>query len=120
MNNPSASSTNTTSRAKAEGPCLNRGGGVSAIAGMKWTSTHVKKDCPICPYDPAPCLNRVPRRSTDLLQSTLEGRFFSEQTVNIVDQGPAAGQHHAAVRNVGPQFRRGMLKRNFDLRDDLV
>ena len=46
--------------------------------------------------------------------------FFGQQTVQVAQQRAAAGQHHAAVGNVGAQFGRRLLQRVLDGADDVV
>src|SRR3990167_6400781 len=46
--------------------------------------------------------------------------FLGQQAVEIAQQSAAAGQHHAALGDVGAEFRRRLLQRILDGRDDLV
>jgi hypothetical protein len=46
--------------------------------------------------------------------------FFGQQAVQVAQQGAAAGQHHAAVGNVGAQFGGSLLQRVLDGGDDVV
>src|SRR5436305_4693846 len=46
--------------------------------------------------------------------------FLHEQAVEVAQERAAAGQHHAFFGDVGAQFRRRLLERRLDRRDDLV
>ncbi len=46
--------------------------------------------------------------------------FFGQQAVEVAQQRTAAGEHHAALGDVGAEFRRGLFERVFHRRDDLV
>ena len=46
--------------------------------------------------------------------------FLGEQAVEVAQQGAAAGQHHAALGDVGAELGRRLLERVLDRRDDLV
>ena len=44
--------------------------------------------------------------------------FFHQQAVEVAQQRTAAGQHHAALGDVGAEFRRGLFQRSLDRLDD--
>jgi hypothetical protein len=46
--------------------------------------------------------------------------FFGQQTVQVTQQGATAGEHHAAVGNVGTQFGWRLFQCVFNSRDDVV
>ncbi len=46
--------------------------------------------------------------------------LLGEQAVEVAQQRAAAGQHHAALGDVGAELGRRLLERVLDARDDLV
>ena len=46
--------------------------------------------------------------------------FFHEQLVDVAQQRAAAGEHDAALGDVGAEFRRGLLERLLDRADDAL
>lgn len=46
--------------------------------------------------------------------------FFHQQTIDVMQECAATGQHHAFFGNVGTQFRRNLFKCIFDSGHDIV
>src|SRR5258706_1565378 len=118
------------SRARAETPWLKSGGGPYSIGGYhprlsrvlcRGRGSAVREHRPELVHP----LQRDPATAHDARERILghddrQARFFHQQPIQVAQQRTAPGQHHAAIGDVGAQFRWRLLQRDLHCRYDLV